>query len=274
MKILWLDLNSSYAHASLALPALHAQVMHDPSPGMGSGVGYYQRKSGHDSRRSRTSGTGYSGSYLLAVQPRSAHARHQSGKSHAAPLRGGTGRSGVPGHNEDFLRTNRFVDCVFRGEGEETFPQWLACWQQPKEWTRITGLCFLDTEGQYHDNGLSRVMAFDKLVNPEQSPFFNWSKPFVQLETTRGCFNTCAFCVSGGEKPVRTLSVEAIRERVRLIHEKGIRNIRCSTVHSTTRATGQSPVRPLPRVPRHAFPPGNSSGLAFGGTETGTCFHA
>ena len=29
MKILWLDLNSSYAHASLALPALHAQQ--DPS---------------------------------------------------------------------------------------------------------------------------------------------------------------------------------------------------------------------------------------------------
>ena len=28
MKILWLDLNSSYAHASLALPALHAQLLH------------------------------------------------------------------------------------------------------------------------------------------------------------------------------------------------------------------------------------------------------
>ena len=26
MKILWLDLNSSYAHSSLALPALHAQT--------------------------------------------------------------------------------------------------------------------------------------------------------------------------------------------------------------------------------------------------------
>ena len=45
------------------------------------------------------------------------------------------------------------------------------------------GTLLLDAEGQYHDNGLSRVMAFDKLVNPEQSPFFNWSKPFVQLET-------------------------------------------------------------------------------------------
>jgi hypothetical protein len=226
MKILWLDLNSSYAHASLALPALHAQVMHDPSlewgvvsatinenPGMTAGEVVRQAPDilaatcwlfNHEVLMHVIS-------RVKAMLPRCVVA---------------LGGPEFLGHNEDFLRTNRFVDCVFRGEGEETFPQWLACWQQPKEWTRITGLCLLDTEGQYHDNGLSRVMAFDKLVNPEQSPFFNWSKPFVQLETTRGCFNTCAFCVSGGEKPVRTLSVEAIRERVRLIHEKGIRNIR------------------------------------------------
>lgn len=226
MKILWLDLNSSYAHASLALPALHAQVMHDPSlewgvvsatinenPGMTAGEVVRRAPDilaatcwlfNHEVLMHVIS-------RVKAMLPRCVVA---------------LGGPEFLGHNEDFLRTNRFVDCVFRGEGEETFPQWLACWQQPKEWTRITGLCFLDAEGQYHDNGLSRVMAFDKLVNPEQSPFFNWSKPFVQLETTRGCFNTCAFCVSGGEKPVRTLSVEAIRERVRLIHEKGIRNIR------------------------------------------------
>ena len=226
MKILWLDLNSSYAHASLALPALHAQVMHDPSlewrvvsatinenPGMTAGEVVRQAPDilaatcwlfNHEVLMHVIS-------RVKAMLPRCVVA---------------LGGPEFLGRNENFLRTNRFVDCVFRGEGEETFPQWLACWQQPKEWTRITGLCFLDAEGQYHDNGLSRVMAFDKLVNPEQSPFFNWSKPFVQLETTRGCFNTCAFCVSGGEKPVRTLSVEAIRERVRLIHEKGIRNIR------------------------------------------------
>ena len=26
MKILWLDINSSYSHSSVALPAIHAQV--------------------------------------------------------------------------------------------------------------------------------------------------------------------------------------------------------------------------------------------------------
>ena len=69
-------------------------------------------------------------------------------------------------------------------------------------------------------------MNFSELVPPEKSRFFNWSKPFVQLETTRGCFNTCAFCVSGGEKPVRTLSLEATRKRLDVIHQHGIKNVR------------------------------------------------
>ena len=46
------------------------------------------------------------------------------------------------------------------------------------------------------------------------------------METTRGCFNTCAFCVSGGEKPVRTLSIDAIRKRLQTIHSQGIQNVR------------------------------------------------
>lgn len=226
MKILWLDLNSSYAHASLALPALHAQVMHDPSlewgvvsatinenPGMTAGEVVH-----HAPDIVAATCWLFNHEVLMHVLSRV--------KAMLPRCVVALGGPEFLGPNEDFLRTNRFVDCVFRGEGEETFPQWLARWQQPDDWDAVTGLCFLDAEGHYHDNGLSRVRTFDKLVNPEQSPFFNWTKPFVQLETTRGCFNTCAFCVSGGEKPVRTLSIEAIRARVRLIHEKGIRNIR------------------------------------------------
>ena len=226
MKILWLDLNSSYAHASLALPALHAQVMHDPSlewrvvsatinenPGMTAGEVVR-----HAPDIVAATCWLFNHEVLMHVISRV--------KAMLPRCIVTLGGPEFLGPNEDFLRTNRFVDCVFRGEGEETFPQWLARWQQPDDWDAVTGLCFLDAEGHYHDNGLSRVRTFDKLVNPEQSPFFNWTKPFVQLETTRGCFNTCAFCVSGGEKPVRTLSIEAIRARVRLIHEKGIRNIR------------------------------------------------
>lgn len=130
------------------------------------------------------------------------------------------------GDNEFFLRKNPFVNCVFRGEGEEAFPRWLSCWNHPEQWNTISGLCFLDSDAQYRDNGIARVLNFSGLIPPEKSRFFNWSKPFVQLETTRGCFNTCAFCVSGGEKPIRTLSIDSIRRRLQIIHEHGIRNVR------------------------------------------------
>ena len=69
-------------------------------------------------------------------------------------------------------------------------------------------------------------MDFDQLVPPEESPLFMWDKPFVQVETTRGCFNTCAFCVSGMGDPIRTLPLEIVRQRLHRIRERGIRDVR------------------------------------------------
>lgn len=226
MKILWIDLNSSYAHSSLALPALHAQVK------------------GHAGYEWETVAATINENIGMVVDEICQHqpdilaatcwlfnhdplmhilSRVKALLPQSCLILGGPE---FLGDNESFLRCQPFVDCVFRGEGEEEFPHWLECWNRPEEWKSIKGLCYIDANGQYQDNSLARVAAFDKLVPPEESPFFNWSKPFVQLETTRGCFNTCAFCVSGGEKPVRTLSIETIQERLQTIHAHGIKDVR------------------------------------------------
>lgn len=226
MKILWLDLNSSYAHSSLALPALHAQVKEDTdmeweivsatiNENIGMIVDEIYR---HQPDIIAATCWLFNHEALMHIT-----SRVKALLPHACLILGGPE---FLGENESFLRRNPFVDCVFRGEGEEEFPRWLKVWNQPEEWSTITGLCYLDANQQYQDNGLARVLPFDQLVSPEKSEFFNWSKPFVQLETTRGCFNTCAFCVSGGEKPVRTLSMEAIRQRLEIIHQHGIKNVR------------------------------------------------
>ncbi|HJD10014.1 MAG TPA: DUF4080 domain-containing protein [Candidatus Phocaeicola caecigallinarum] len=226
MKILWLDLNSSYAHSSLALPALQAQLIGhadiewdivsatiNENPGMASAE-VFRRKP------DIVAATCWLFNHEMLL--------HTLGRIKAL-LPDCCITLGGPeflGDNERFLRNYPFVNCVFRGEGEEVFARWLEIWNKPEAWHTITGLCYLDTVSTYHDNGRAQVMHFDRLVPPEESPFFNWSKPFVQLETTRGCFNTCAFCVSGGEKPVRTLPIETIRRRISLIQEHHIRNIR------------------------------------------------
>jgi len=226
MKILWLDLNSSYAHSSLALPALHAQVKEHTdvqweivSATINENIGMIV-----DEIYRHQPDIIAATCWLFNHEPlMHITSRAKALLPHTCLILGGPE---FLGENEFFLHRNPFVDCVFRGEGEEEFQHWLKVWNQPEKWTDITGLCYLDANQQYQDNGLARVLTFDQLTVPEESEFFNWSKPFIQLETTRGCFNTCAFCVSGDEKPVRTLSIEAIRKRLELIHQHGIKNVR------------------------------------------------
>ena len=226
MKILWIDLNSSYAHSSLALPALHAQIMTDPSIEWEIVSATINENTGmivDEIYRPRPDILAATTWLFNHEQLMHVASRVKALLPEACLVLGGPE---FLGDNEEFLRKNPFVDCVFRGEGEEVFPQWLTCWTHPEQWHTVPGLCYLTPNKEYKDNGIARVLNFAGLVPPEQSRFFNWSKPFVQLETTRGCFNTCAFCVSGGEKPVRTLSIESIRERLQLIHAHGIKNVR------------------------------------------------
>ena len=226
MKILWIDLNSSYAHSSLALPALHAQIMTDPSIEWEIVSATINENTGmivDEIYRHRPDILAATTWLINHEQLMHVASRVKALLPEACLVLGGPE---FLGDNEEFLRKNPFVDCVFRGEGEEVFPQWLTCWNHPEQWHTVPGLCYLTPNKEYKDNGIARVLNFAGLVPPEQSRFFNWSKPFVQLETTRGCFNTCAFCVSGGEKPVRTLSIESIRERLQLIHAHGIKNVR------------------------------------------------
>ena len=226
MKILWIDLNSSYAHSSLALPALHAQTKDDADYEWSIVSATINENAGMVvDEICRQKPDVLAATCWLFNHEALMHitSRVKALLPEAVLIMGGPE---FLGNNEAFLRRNTWVDGVFRGEGEEEFSRWLRCWNLPEAWKNINGLCWLDADGQYQDNGLARVLAFDRLIPPEESDFFPWGKPFVQLETTRGCFNTCAFCVSGGEKPVRTLSIESIRKRLQTIHQHGIRNVR------------------------------------------------
>lgn len=226
MKLLWLDLNSSYAHSSLALPALHAQMSTNKAVEWETVTATISENPGmivNNLYRHRPDVLAATNWLFNHEQLIHIIARAKALLPHCMVALGGPE---FLGDNEAFLRKNPFVNCVFRGEGEEVFPRWIETWDNPAGWAHITGLCYLDSAGGYCDNGIARVADFASLVAPEQSSFFNWSKPFVQLETTRGCFNTCAFCVSGGEKPVRVLPIVTIRQRLTEIHRHGIKNVR------------------------------------------------
>ena len=273
MKLLWIDLNCSYAHSSLALPALHAQVMN---------------RTGVEWQVVHTTTSEVIGTVVEAIYAQRPdvvcatawlftheHLLHIVARVKALLPRVKVILGGPEflGDNEEYLLRHPEVDAVFRGEGEEGFAHWLDVWDEPQRWAEIEGLCYLEGQrvkseerrmknpiatweklqvesahvaqnsslvtdipslvtgssslvANYHDGGLARVMSFDKLLPPEESPLFTWDKPFVQVETTRGCFNTCAFCVSGVGDPIRVLPIGEIRRRLVRIRERGIRDVR------------------------------------------------
>ena len=226
MKLLWLDLNCSYAHASLALPAIHAQccgevdvsweaVSATISTPLGTVV---EQVVTHKPDILAATAWLFTREYLLHVV-----GRVKALMPECTVVLGGPE---FLGDNEDFLRCHPEIDCVFRGEGETVFPRWLEVRNDRERWAGLPGCCYLDVQGVYRDGGVARTEDFAALRPPETSPFFRWDKPFVQLETALGCFNGCLFCVCGAEKPVRTVPLESVRERLGNIRAHGIREIR------------------------------------------------
>lgn len=225
MKLLWLDINSSYSHSSVALPAIHAQLQEE------IGEWCTVRGTVNDDPGALAAQVADAAPDIVAATCWlftreilvSVLARCKVLLPDVTIVLGGPE---FLGDNEVFLRKNMFVNGVFRGEGERAFPAWLKVWNDSLSWTGLDGFCFISAGGEYIDGGIARVEDFGSLHFPEESRFFRWDKPFVQFETSRGCFNTCAFCVSGGEKPVRTQPLTVVRKRLENICSRGIRDVR------------------------------------------------
>ena len=144
MKILWLDINSSYSHSSVALPAIHAQVA-DRSEWEWCVV-----------RGTINDNPGALAAAVAKEQPDViaatfwlfTHQMQIEVLSRAVQLIDNVkvlcGGPEFLGDNEEFLRRHRFVTAVVRGEGEVALPKLLESIDEPAAWTGIEGLCWID----------------------------------------------------------------------------------------------------------------------------------
>ncbi len=130
------------------------------------------------------------------------------------------------GDNRAFLQRHPEVEAVVRGEGERAFARWLECFDRPAEQAAIPGLC-TRRRGRYRDNGMAEaVPLLDDIPSPYPAHLPGFRKPFVLLETSRGCANRCAFCVSGTGGPVREASLERVWRDAALIRAHGVPEVR------------------------------------------------
>ena len=236
MKFLWLDINASYSHSSLALPSLEAQIGEHTGKQIEWQVVSGTIKSNKDEIISQI--ISYSPNYIFATgwlfnieYLISVLRKTNALLEHCKIVLGGPE---FLGDNQRFLQENQFVTAVFKGDGEEVFSKMAEIVVNDNnslEWLSLPGFEYLkeDLSGykKYIQKDCVKCSDFCNLKAPEESQFFNWDKAFVQLETSRGCFNSCRFCVSGiDNSPVQNIPIHTIRERLKHIASKGIKEIR------------------------------------------------
>lgn len=235
MKLLWADINASYSHSNLAFPAMEAQLPERIRRLCEWKVISGTTKSPQEELIMQitnfepqfifATGWLFNITYLTRLIEKCKILMPSTEVVLGGPE--------FLGDNSLFLQSHPCISALFKGEGEEIFPELiekiLSGEQNGKgipAWKGLPGVEYL-LDGNYISKESVRVKNFKMLVPPEESQFFNWDKPFVQLESSRGCFNGCRFCVSGiSDSNVEEIEYEVMEKRLDNILLHGIKEIR------------------------------------------------
>ena len=214
-RLVWLIVNSSYSHSSLALPLIHSVSREIP----GWKWERLEVTLEEDPAETAIRIASLKGNLLCAtlylfnrnaVLDILSRVKALLPEIHIAV----GGPEALGSGAENLLASSPFIGTVFRGEGEIEFPQFLRSF--PTENRGI--LPENGKPGVYHDWA-------EKSGIPAEDAFFRTDKPFVQLETSRGCPMKCIYCTSANS-PVRFKSIEAVRRELTVLREKKVHEIR------------------------------------------------
>ena len=125
------------------------------------------------------------------------------------------------GNNEELLREYPWITLAVRGEGEVPLKRVVA----GERYDRIRGLCWIDEEDRYRDNGTADLADMEEVI-PHYNKLFDTERPFVQYETSRGCPNRCTFCTSSLDPILRYIPLEEVRFHLQRIQRAGIKEVR------------------------------------------------
>ncbi len=124
------------------------------------------------------------------------------------------------------------VDCVVRGEGEESFRELVAAVSlhgalPPGELLeKIAGITCRIDDAVVATPDRPPVLCLDSLASPFDAGLVDLSKPLVYVETSRGCPFSCAFCLSSLDRGVRSYASQRIRDDLSLLMDREVATIK------------------------------------------------
>ncbi len=132
---------------------------------------------------------------------------------------------------EELLGRNAALDCVIRGEGEQTWRELAGILSRGESLganpeSLPAGITW--RSGNHILTSPDRHVApdLDVLASPFASGLVDTAKPLVYCETSRGCPFSCAFCLSSIEKGVRSFSMARIRRDLQYLMDAKVQVVK------------------------------------------------
>ena len=226
MKLLLATLHSRYSHASLALPSLAAACV--DIPGLSCEIREWTIHEHHDRLLRMVVDEaailyGFSCYIWNLEQTLRLVDDLKQLRPEAVIVLGGPE---VSFGTFELMAAHQSIDCVVRGEGEETFRELasltVACGALPPDelLLHVPGIT-CRVEGEIIATPeRPQISTLDHLPSPFTAGLVDLSKPLIYVETSRGCPFSCAFCLSSVERYVSSYGMERIRTDLALLMDR------------------------------------------------------
>jgi anaerobic magnesium-protoporphyrin IX monomethyl ester cyclase len=123
------------------------------------------------------------------------------------------------------------IDCIVRGEGEETFRELMTLLLRTNGGRDAlqcisAGIVFRAGEEIIAAPERLPIADLDTVPSPFTAGLVDLKKPLVYYETSRGCPFSCAFCMSSLDRGVRSFSMKRIKEDLGLLMAQGAQTVK------------------------------------------------
>lgn len=114
------------------------------------------------------------------------------------------------------------VDFIVRGEGEETFPEFVAALEAGTTPADVLGLTWREGESVRHNVDRKVIEELDRLPIPDFAAYEQTGRSALYLDVGRGCPFKCAFCATAPfwERRYRMKSIPRILDEMRLLRDR------------------------------------------------------
>lgn len=124
---------------------------------------------------------------------------------------------------------------ITRGEGEESTNEFIAYINGDLPLSKVSNLYFLDSSGEeiyqteYKTPDITKIKSSVNLIG-------DYENRVCYVESSRGCYYNCTYCLAATEKPVRYFTAEKIRTELLFLLEKKAKTIKFLDRSFNTRA--------------------------------------